>query len=187
MSHPDPLERAVRDHAGRAAPLAWVGAVPLQEHAWRSGWLHGTGFTEQPFSYLDVVAAPVKLGPVLTPWIAAGCLWLDGRLHRLGGPSPRASSFADSPTAARFELRGRGLIVEGEVGAPPERFVGWRYGHPGGGWHPTVHCSIADMRLRVRLRSGDERTLSASGRAAYELQLRPGAPAPVGLQPFADP
>jgi hypothetical protein len=176
---------------GRTLELErWPGMVGHNwgsEHAYRSSWLHGAAFAEQPDAFLDAVVARVRLGPVLTPWIAAGCVRLDGRLHRLGGLSPRSTRFQHTATGARFRLRGDGIAVDGEVGAVAERFVAWRYGHPVGGWHPTLNCSIADMRLRVRLRLDEERMLTASGTAAYEIQLRPDAPTPVALQPFGDP
>jgi hypothetical protein len=169
---------------------AWPGMIGHnwgREHAYRSSWLHATAFAEQPEAYLDAVVARIKLGPVVTPWVGNGCLWLDGRLHRLGGVRPWATSFDGSETSARFELRGGDVEVAGEVTAPAAQFVAWRYGHPDGGWHPTMNCSVADMRLRVRATSGAERTLSASATAAYEVQLGRDAELPVPLQPFGDP
>jgi len=169
---------------------AWPGMIGHNwgsEHAQRSSWLHATAFAEQPEARLDVVLARVRLGPVLTPWIANGCLWLDGRGHRLGGLRPGAASFREGSFGASFELRGAGVALAGEVEAPAEQFAAWRYGHPDGGWHPTLNCSVADLRLRVRGGASAERPLHARGTAAYEIQLAPGAQTTVPLQPFGDP
>jgi len=175
---------------GRHVELrGWPGMVGHnwgEEHAYRSGWIQGIGFREAPEAYLDVVLARIKLGRLLTPWIANGCLAIDGRRHRLGGAFPGAASFRESGTDARFTLQGRGVSVEGEVGAPAGRFVAWRYGEPGGGWHPTLHCSIADMRLRVLGAGEPERILTLTGAAALELQRREPLDA-VPVQPFPDP
>jgi hypothetical protein len=175
---------------GREIALeGWPGMIGHNwgsEHPVRGCWIQGSGFAEQPGAYLDAVFGRIRLGPVLTPWLGNACLALDGTVHRLGGPRPGAASIAESHTGARFVLRGSGVTVEGEVAAPAERFVGWRYGEPSGGWHPTINCSLADMRLLVRAGSGAARELSVTGGAAYELQLREhdhGVP----LQPFPDP
>ncbi len=175
---------------GREIALdGWPGMIGHNwgsEHAHRSSWIQGAGFSHEPDAYLDAVFARIKLGPVVTPWIGNGLLYIGGEAHRLGGPRPGASSLRESPTSARFVLRGSSLSVEGEVRAPPESFVGWRYGEPAGGWHPTLNCSLADMSLKVASTSGGVRELASHGGAAYELQLREhdhGIP----LQPFADP
>jgi hypothetical protein len=177
--------------AGRRVTLdCWPGIIGHNwgsEHPARASWIHGAGFAGEPDARLDVVLARVRVGPLLTPWIANGLISLDGRTHRLGGLRPRGSRFAASPTGARFLLRGAGIVVRGDVGAPRERFVGWRYSDPStGSWHPTVNCSIADMDLVVTVSPGPERHLTLAGGAAYELQLAEhdhGVP----LQPFPDP
>ena len=167
----------------------WPGMIGHNwgsEHPYRGSWIQGTAFTEQPEAYLDAIFGRIKLGPAVSPWIGNGCLAIDGRVHRLGGPRPGASSITESHDSARFVLRGADVEVEGEVSAPPERFVAWRYGEPGGGWHPTLNCSLADMRLRVTVGSQPERELVGTGGAAYELQLRE-RDLGVELQPFSDP
>ena len=175
---------------GREVALdGWRGMIGHNwgsEHPHRGSWIQGAGFGEAPEAYLDAVFGRIKLGPAVTPWIGNACLAIDGRVHRLGGPRPGASSITESPAAAQFVLRGGDVEVEGEVDAPPERFVAWRYGEPGGGWHPTLNCSLADMRLRVRIGDGPARELTTQGGAAYELQLRDETPG-IALQPFSDP
>jgi hypothetical protein len=167
----------------------WPGMIGHNwgsEHPHRGAWIQATNFAEAPDACLDAVFGRIKLGPAITPWLGNGCLLLDGRRHRLGGLRPGASRLDEAPTRARFALRGADVTVEGEVGSAPENFVGWTYGNPAGGSHPTLHCSISDMQLRVKPRGGPERALTVRGGAAYELQLREtdhGIP----IQPYPDP
>ena len=168
----------------------WPGLIGHNwgsEHPRRGCWIHGTGFAEQPDARIDVVLGRIALGPVLTPWVGGGVFVIDGRAHRLGGARPGASRLHDAHTGARFVLRGAGVTVSGTVSAPRTRFIGWRYTDPStGSWHPTLHCSVADMELSVSGPGGLTRTLTLAGGAAYELQLAEhdhGVP----LQPFPDP
>lgn len=181
--------------AGRGLELdGWRGMIGHnwgQEHPHRGIWIHGAGFTQAPDAYLDVVVGRIKIGPVVTPWIANGCLCIDGQRHRLGGLRPGSAAIDESPTGAGFSLRGTDISLEGRVQAPADQFVGWRYGEPAGGWHPTLNCSVADMRLSVRAAgtrgaSAPERELSLAAAAAYELQLREQDHG-IALQPFSDP
>ena len=175
---------------GRAVELdRWPGMIGHnwgREHAHRASWIQGSNFAEAPEACLDAVFARIRLGPVITPWIGNGCLLLDGRRHRLGGLGRGASRLDDAPTRARFALRGAEVSVEGEVGAEAGNFVGWTYSNPAGGSHPTLHCSVADMRLTVEPTGGPARTLTLGAAAAYELQLHEtdhGIP----IQPYPDP
>jgi hypothetical protein len=167
----------------------WLGMVGHNwgsEHPERGIWIRGDGFAGEPRAWLDAVIGRVRLGPVVTPWLGNGCLYLDGERHRLGGPRPGAVTVDEKPTSCAFVLRGDRLIVRGTVEADADRFVGWLYTNPAGGEHPTLNCSIADMALTVERPGLANATLKAAGRAAYELQLAErdhGIP----IQPFSDP
>ena len=134
----------------------WTGVVSHNwgtEHAERWIYLHCGHFAgHDEHTWLEFVTGRIKLGPVTTPWIANGALQLDGVRHRLGGPQrARATKVDEQPTAARFVLTGDdGVRVEGELAAPKERFVGWRYASPDLDERHSLHCSIADLRLHVK-------------------------------------
>ncbi|TMK40906.1 MAG: hypothetical protein E6G56_05805 [Actinobacteria bacterium] len=167
----------------------WPGMIGHNwgsEHPHRGIWVQGTNFAEAPEACLDAIFGRIKLGPAITPWLGNGCLLLDGRRHRLGGLRPGASRVDEAPTRARFVLRGADVTVEGEVGSEARNFVGWTYANPAGGSHPTLHCSIADMRLAVTARGAPERSLTVRGGAAYELQL-PETDHGIPIQPYPDP
>jgi hypothetical protein len=128
----------------------------------------------------------VRVGPWTTPWLANGALQLDGERHRLGGPRRARSTRVDErPTRARFVVTGDGVRVEGEIGAPPQRFVCWRYADPDGPEHHSAHCSVADLRLEVRRNDRPPLALDLPMAASYELGMREsdhGLP----VQPYDD-
>ncbi len=166
----------------------WRGTVGHNwgaQHAERWIWLHGVGFEQAPDAWLDVAVARVRLGPATLPWIASGALFLNGSLHRLGGPLRVGSTrVSESPTRCEFTLPGDGLLLRGEVFAAPKHIVGWRYADPGGSEHQVLHCSIAELSLSVD-RRGHPIALTLSGGAAYEVGVREGNHG-VPLEPFPD-
>ncbi len=177
---------------GRTATLdAWPGMVGHNwgaEHAERWIWTHGTAFAEQPGAWLDATIGRIKIGPWTTPWVANGCLSLDGVRHRLGGlGKTRAVKVDEHPERATFTLPGDGIAVRGEVSAPRADVVGWVYSDPApGSQHHTAHCAIADMTLTVLRAGAPPLTLTVRGGATYEIGMREhdhGIP----IQPFGDP
>jgi hypothetical protein len=162
----------------------WPGMVGHNwgaEHAERWVWMHGIAFDGAERDWIDAAMGRIKLGPVTTPWIGNGCLFVDGQRHRLSG----RARVSESPERCEFVMGGRGVTARGEVSAPPERLVGWEYADPSGGMHNTANCSIASMRLRVERDGEPPLELSTSSNAVYELGMRErdhGVP----LQPFPD-
>jgi hypothetical protein len=176
---------------GRTVTLdGWPGMVGHNwgaEHAERWIWLHGTAFDEAPDAWLDATIGRLKLGPWTTPWVANGCVSLDGVRHRLGGlGKTRKVQVDERPERASFTLPGDGIVVRGEVSAPRADVVGWIYSDPAGPQHHTAHCAIADMTLTVLRGDQPPLALHVRGGATYELGMREqdhGIP----IQPFSDP
>lgn len=168
----------------------WPGMVGHNwgaEHAERWIWMHGTAFDGAPDAWLDATIGRLKIGRWTTPWVANGCLSLDGVRHRLGGIGrTRATVVHEAPERATFTLPGDGIVVRGEVSAPRSDVVGWIYSDPAGPQHHTAHCAIADMTLTVMRPDHEPLTLAVGGGATYELGMREhdhGIP----IQPFGDP
>lgn len=169
----------------------WPGMVGHNwgaEHAHRWIWMHGAGFADRPSdAWFDAGLGRVKLGPLVTPWIANGVLALGGERYRLGGLGAiRSTRVNEQPTGCDFRLEGSGIEVAGRVAAQHAKdCVGWRYADPQGPEHHVANCSVADMELSVRLAGESLQTLALKGGAAYETGMRPyehGIP----LQPFDD-
>jgi hypothetical protein len=60
----------------------WRGAVGHNwgaQHADRWLWLHGSGFDGDPTAWVDLGLARVRIGPVLTPWLAVGAWSIGGK------------------------------------------------------------------------------------------------------------
>lgn len=169
---------------------AWPGMVGQNwgsEHAETWIWIHGAGLEGRGSNdYLDLAAGRVRIGPLLTPWIANGQLALAGETFRLGGLGGlRATSIDAGPTGCRFTVPGTGVTVSGSVGAPAERFVAWLYSSPGGGTHNALNCSVADLRLTVERANGRTTELALERAAAYELGTREEGHG-IPLEPYPD-
>jgi hypothetical protein len=164
----------------------WPGMVGHNwgaQHAERWIWMNGSNFEGHgDDTWVDMAIGRIKIGPWTTPWIANGMLSLAGERHRIGGiERARATRIEERPDGARFRLPGADVTIEGTVGAPRERFVGWVYADPDGSEHNTVNCSIATMDLQ--LNNGVH--LSTAHGAAYELGMRETYHGMV-IQPFPD-
>jgi hypothetical protein len=150
----------------------WPGMVGHnwgEEHAHRWIWLHGLGFEEAGTdTWLDLALGRVRVGPVTTPWVANGALSLDGRRLRVGGLR-RSVSVTETETGCDLRIPGADVTVTASISAPAEAYAHWDYPGPRPPESRVVHCSVADLSVRVE--RPDEATveLSAPGRAAYEL------------------
>jgi hypothetical protein len=175
---------------GRAIAVdGWRGMMGHNwgaQHAERWVWMHGIGFEGHPDAWFDAAVGRIKLGPLTTPWIANGCLHLDGRDYRVGGlDRTRTTEMEARPDGADFLLSQVGIRLEGKVRAPRKDFVGWLYADPDRSEHNAVNCSTATMELVLDLDDGSPVVLRTEHGAAYELGMREtdhGIP----LQPFPD-
>jgi hypothetical protein len=189
--HPGALFDGVLEIDGERVVLdEWPGMVGHNwgaEHAESWVWIQGAGLAGAGADdYLDIAAGRVRVGPLLTPWIANGRLVLDGRAHRLGGIGAlRGTSIDASPTHCRFTVPGDGVAITGDVGTLPERTVGWLYADPGGGEHNAFNSSIADLEVVVGHAGGEPRRLRLEGGAAHELGTAPGDHG-VPIEPHPD-
>jgi hypothetical protein len=167
----------------------WPGMVGHNwgaEHAERWIWLHAVLLQDQPEAWLDVAVGRLKLAGRLTPWVANGCLSLDGQRHRIGSLGARGLVVAETPTSCELRLPGAGgLMLEAHVEDPEESVAGWRYADPDGAEHDVANCSVAALELTVNKPGNPSRTLRSSHGAVYELGMREhdhGVP----LAPFSD-
>ena len=157
------------------------------EHAERWVWVQGAGFEGRDAGdYFDMAVGRIKVAGLRTPWVGNGMLVLDGAEHRLGGferiPSTQVE---ESPTGARFQLKGKRIRVTGRVGAERKDFVAWIYADPVGPEHNTLNCSISDLELDVELDGAPAQRLTVSGGAAYEFGTRDTGHG-IPVQPYPD-
>jgi len=158
----------------RVEVRGWPGMVGHNwgaEHAAAWVWLHGTAFGED--AWLDLSAGRLRVGPLLTPWIANGALKIDGRRLRLGGPRP--AKVDATPGSCRITVPG--AVIE----AIPAQTVAWPYADPKGGEHHSLNSSIAELRIEL----DDGRELTTAHGGVYEVGTTDfGHGIPV--QPFSD-
>jgi len=149
------------------------------EHAATWIWLHGVAFDGDETAWLDLSLGRVRIGPLLTPWIANGAIEAGGERIRLGGP--RRASVEATPAGCRIELGGTRV----EALARPGHSVAWPYADPGGGEHHTINCSIAELRVRTARADGTPVELATAHGGAYELGTTDAGHG-IPLQPFSD-
>lgn len=146
------------------------------EHADTWIWLHSALFEGDPEAWIDLVIGRVRIGPVLTPWIANGACSIAGRRQRIGGLLKRVHVKADArgadisiPGEAEITVRSRDIVV-------------WRYAAPDLSERHSAHSSNAELTLTT---PGNRELFSAHG-AAYELGLEPGGHGDLPVQPYPD-
>jgi hypothetical protein len=158
------------------------------EHAARWIWLHGVAFAEEPAAWLDIAFGRVRLGRMLTPWVANGAIRFEGGQRVAVGGLGRRPDVDAAPGRLEATLSGPGgLRLAVTAVAPAERTVAFTYADPGGGGHDVLNCSVASLRVRVERGDSRPRELTSEHGGAYELGLPAGEPHGVALQPYPDP
>jgi hypothetical protein len=166
----------------------WPGMVGHNwgaQHADRWIWLHGVLFEGRPDAWLDIALGRVRIGPLLTPWIANGVISLNGVRHRIGGTTGRTHVNAH-PTALDLRVEGHDARLRLTVHGNRRQTVVWRYADPDGHEHHVANCSIAELEAVVTPHGGAATVLRTAHGGAYELGAKE-VPAGLTVQPFPDP
>jgi hypothetical protein len=151
----------------------WPGMVGHnwgEQHAEEWLWLHGLGFEGAGAdTWLDVAVGRVRIGPVVTPWVANGAVCLDGERVRVGGLGRRVAVDASADRCS-VRMPSVGGSVTLTVTAPSEAFVHWDYADPDPGRpaHRVLNCSVADLTATVARGGSAPVELRATGTSAYE-------------------
>jgi hypothetical protein len=147
----------------------WRGTVGHNwgsEHADTWVWLHADRFDTAPAGWLDLALARVRVGPVLSPWIAIGAIGLGGKRILLGGLGRRPQVDA-RPGGLNATIPSAVARLQLAVSTDEADAVAVPYADPSGGIRSVRHAAIAAFRLSVHRRGADPVSLSgASG--AYE-------------------
>jgi hypothetical protein len=136
------------------------------EHAHQWCWLHAGRLGEDGRGWLDLALVRIRIGPLLTPWIASGALELDGRRY---APAPLrrvTCERAGERTDVRVVLSA-GATVAVDLTAPAADTVTWDYASPRGLGRIVDNCSVADARIALQTTAGP-RALAVTGMAAVE-------------------
>jgi hypothetical protein len=151
---------------------AMVGHNWGSEHPHRWCWIHAGGLGEDGRGWLDLALVRIRIGPLLTPWIASGAIELDGA-HYVPAPLRRVTCDRDADvTTVGVPLSGEAAVTL-ELRAPRENTVTWDYASPRGLGRVVDNSLVADARIAVQT-TGGTRALTVSGCAAVEHgRLRP--------------
>ena len=186
VSVPDGLVTGVLEVDGRHVEVdRWRGTVGHNwgtEHADRWVWLHAAGFDAAPDSWLDLVLARIKVGPVRSPWTAMGALGLGGEVVPLGGLGRRhqVSAGPGRLTAAVSSGAGRLFLA---VTADDDDAAVVTYADPSGGARLVRHAALATVKLKFS-RRGHGEFAAAGPCGAYEYGTSQHLP---GLMPRSLP
>jgi hypothetical protein len=166
----------------------WPGMVGHNwgtQHAERWIWLHGVLFDDRPDAWLDIALGRIRIGPVLSPWIANGAVSLNGVRYRIGGTAARAHVI-DHPTTLDLRVNSHDADLRLTVHGNRTQTVVWRYADPDGQEHHVANCSIAELEAVVHPREGTDNVLRTAHGGAYELGMRE-VPEGLPVLPFGDP
>lgn len=163
------------DVAGQTLEVdGWIGS---QNHNWGSrhtdAYAFGqvAGFDDHPDSFLEIVSARVKVGPVRLPMITTLSLRHEGVTHELVDPLAGLRAPADYGYFFwRFAHGDDRVRIEGEFSAEPEDFVALNYYNPPGGTKQCLNTKIASCSLTLTDRAtGAVQRLSTRDRALFEI------------------
>ncbi len=145
---------------------AMVGHNWGSEHAHQWCWTHAGRLGEDGRGWLDLVLVRIRIGPLVTPWIASGALELDGRRY-VPAPLHRVTcERAGERTRVRVSLSGRAAVTV-ELTAPRGDTVTWDYASPSGPGRLVDNCSVADALIALET-TGRTRSLTVAASAAVE-------------------
>ncbi len=152
----------------------WVGS---QNHNWGSrhtdhyAFGQVAGFDDSPGSFLELVSAQVKVGPVTTPLLTFCVLRHRGREHSLVSlTDARRSKARFGYFEWDFRSESQNVLIEGHIEAPATAFVGLNYYNPPGGIKNCLNTKVGSCELHVADKaSGTQEVLRTRHRALFEI------------------
>ncbi len=170
---------------------ATVGHNWGAEHAERWVWLHAAGFADEPEAWLELTLARVRVGGVLSPWIANGALSLGGRRFRLGGLGRMIGvRVVAQPGRLDATVPGERVTIRVAARAQLDQLAGFKYAGVGSdplrGEREVLHAGLAEVHLGIRRRGRSSAELATAAGGAFELGNRHPTHA-ISLQPYPDP
>jgi hypothetical protein len=132
---------------------AMVGHNWGSDHADRWCWLHAARLGDDGAGWLDLVLVRIRLGPVLTPWIAAGAVYLGDRQYAPARLGRVVCECAREETVVRLRLSPNARLAL-TVTAPRRSTVTWDYAGASNVGRAVDNCSVADATVRLETPAG---------------------------------
>ncbi len=154
----------------------WVGTV---NHNWgprhtdEYAWGQVTSFDDAPGAFFECLTARIQLLGVRTPWVTMGLLHLEGKTHRIISLHKGLSGAAPYQIGTwRFVGYGFGIVVHGEIFAPDNSFMDFKYRNPPGGVKDCHNSGLASATLHV-WKFGKKYVLKSRNQASFEILSDP--------------
>jgi hypothetical protein len=153
----------------------WSGS---QNHNWGEkhtdyyAWGQVAGFDNAPDTFLELITAQLKIGPVKTPMMTVLVLRHRGKEYKLNNLKHWFSSKAKFKYFDwSFECENKEVKIKGRIFAPAEAFVGLRYHNPPGGDKFCLNSKIAscDISITEKEKLGIKESLHTDYRCAFEI------------------
>jgi hypothetical protein len=152
----------------------WIGS---QNHNWGSrhtdyyAFGQVAGFDDAPDSFLEIVSAKVKVGPVRTPTLTFLVLRHRGHEYSLVSPLESVKARARFGYFSwDFASESKDTRVEGSMRATAKDFVGLNYYNPPGGIKHCLNTKIASCTLTVVDKTTGRRdVITTQNRALFEI------------------
>lgn len=175
VGHPLATYRGRLEVDGRAVDVdGWVGS---QNHNWGSehtdhyAFAQVAGFDNAPGSFLEVVSARAKVGPVRTPLLTFLVLRHAGREHSLVSMRDAMRATASFGYFSwDFVTSSSEVAISGHVTAPAAAFVGLNYYNPPGGIKHCLNTKIGTCEIALTDPvTGRREVLHTAHRALFEI------------------
>lgn len=158
----------------RYAINEWVGS---QNHNWGSkhtdyyAFGQVAGFDNAPETFLEIVSAQLKFGPIWTPMLTPLVLRHRGQEHALISlPQTFKAKARFGYFDWHFHSENSQVAITGHIHAPKNDIVGLRYYNPPGGIKQCLNSKLANCELTVVDKStGEREELTAKHRAIFEI------------------
>lgn len=153
----------------------WVGS---QNHNWGEkhtdyyAWGQVAGFDNSPDTFLELITAQLKLGPINTPFMTILVLRHRGKEYRLNAVRHWLSGKAKFKYFKwKFECENHEVRIKGSIYAPAEAFVGLRYHNPPGGDKCCLNSKIAacEITIEEKTKLGIKENVHTENRCAFEI------------------
>lgn len=158
-------------------PIDVTGWKGSQNHNWgekhtdRYAWAQCNTFADRPDTYMEMMSARLKLGPVWTPYINFLALHYRGQSLFFNSPVSMLKAKARFPARFEWHLSLDNGIYQAQckVAGRKETFAGLRYRNPPGGEHACLNSKISSSEIKV-FRDGNEiETLQSDFTTAFEV------------------
>jgi len=156
----------------------WPG---MQGHNWGRGhadhyaWVHANLWDDGSDAWFEALTGRVAVGPVLTPWLSLGALWVEGKLHRFDGLGALFSRQGHvTPQSWSFSLPGPDGTLRGRASTSAQGMAGLHYANPDGSMTYCLNSKLAELELEL-LRPGHQPLRLRSTATALEVGTKDAA------------